>query len=75
LFTCKDLHRHGVSIVLYPLSAHRAMAKAASAVYKSIIENGTQEKVLNLMQTREELYEALHYYHYEQILDDLFKKE
>ncbi|ETO18273.1 carboxyphosphonoenolpyruvate phosphonomutase [Reticulomyxa filosa] len=75
LFNAHDLHKHGVSIVLYPLSAHRAMAKAAQIVYKSIIENGSQAKVINLMQTRDELYEALDYYKYERILDELFEQK
>lgn len=61
-------------MVLYPLSAHRAMAKAALEVYSIIIKEGCQEKALPLMQTRKELYEALDYHKYENLLDSLFGK-
>jgi len=60
----------GVSMVLYPLSAHRAMSKAALHVYDSILKDGHQRNVLPLMQTREELYQLLDYHKYEQMLDE-----
>jgi len=75
LYTTTELGENGVSIVLYPLSAHRAMAQAAYDVYSAIIKDGTQENVLGLMQTRKELYEFLDYQKYEDILDDLVKKK
>lgn len=75
LFNTTELVENGVSIVLYPLSAHRAMAKAAFNVYSAIIQDGTQENVLGLMQTREELYKFLDYQRYEDIIDDLAKKK
>lgn len=71
LFTREQLASVGVSIVLYPLSAHRAMAKAAEKVYKTILQDGTQEKCLDDMQTREELYNYLDYYSFEKKLDEL----
>jgi methylisocitrate lyase len=61
--------------VLYPLSAFRAMSKAALAVYRSILEHGTQREVLDTMQTREECYELLDYHTYEQRLDELLKNK
>ena len=72
LFNVDELADVGVAMVLYPLSAHRAMAKAAFQVYSSIIKNGNQKEVIPLMQTRDELYEALDYHSYEQKLDKLF---
>ncbi|KGI55533.1 methylisocitrate lyase [Campylobacter sp. MIT 97-5078] len=72
-FSAKDLKEVGISMVLYPLSANRAMNQAAVKVYKSILKNGHQKDVLELMQTREELYEMLDYYAYEDKLDELFK--
>ncbi|RDU62265.1 methylisocitrate lyase [Helicobacter sp. MIT 14-3879] len=72
-FNIKELKEVGVSMVLYPLSANRAMNKAATLVYESILKNGHQKDVLELMQTREELYEMLDYYTYENKLDELFK--
>lgn len=75
LYTTRQLGGSGVSIVLYPLSAHRAMAKAAFDVYSAIIKDGTQENVLGLMQTRDDLYKFLDYQRYEDILDDLAKKK
>ncbi|TQR29371.1 methylisocitrate lyase [Campylobacter sp. MIT 99-7217] len=74
-FSAKELGEVGIDMVLYPLSANRAMNKAACEVYKSILKNGHQKEVLNLMQTREELYEMLDYYAYEQKLDALFKEK
>lgn len=72
-FSAKELKEVGIAMVLYPLSANRAMNKAAVEVYKSILANGHQKEVLELMQTREELYEMLDYYAYEKKLDELFK--
>ena len=62
-------------MVLYPLSAFRAMSAAADAVYTAIRQEGTQEGLVGQMQTREELYEVLGYHAYEQKLDELFSKE
>lgn len=73
-FSADELKSVGIKMVLYPLSANRAMSKAANAVYKSILANGHQRDVLDLMETREELYEMLGYYEYEKKLDELFKK-
>ena len=73
LFNCAQLKEAGVSMVLYPLSAFRAMSKAAEGVYDEILKEGSQEKVLDKMQTREELYEVLDYHSFENKLDELFK--
>jgi methylisocitrate lyase len=62
-------------MVLYPLSAFRAMSKAALDVYQTLFERGTQTSVLDNMQTREELYDVLGYHAYERKLDELFAKE
>lgn len=75
LFTIEELKEAEVSLVLYPLSAFRAMSAAAVKVYQAIRSAGTQEGVVELMQTRAELYEVLNYYAYEQKLDELFSKE
>ena len=72
LYTCDQLRDAGVSIVLYPLSAFRAMSKAALNVYQTIANKGSQTEVVNLMQTRDELYETLNYHAYEAKLDKLF---
>ena len=72
LYTCDELRDAGVSIVLYPLSAFRAMSKAALNVYETIANKGSQSEVVNLMQTRNELYETLNYHSYEKKLDKLF---
>lgn len=72
LFTVDELQSAGVGLVLYPLSAFRAMNKAAENVYTAIRRDGTQEAVLATMQTRMELYERIHYHDYEQYLDELF---
>ena len=74
LFNRRELGRAGVAMVLYPLSAFRAMSRAAERVYAGILENGDQQAVLELMQTREELYDVLDYYSYERKLDELFKQ-
>lgn len=72
LFTVEELRSAGVAIVLYPLSAFRAMNKAAEKVYETIRREGTQKNVLDTMQTREELYERIGYHDYERRLDALF---
>lgn len=72
MFTVDALREQGISMLLYPLSAFRAMNKAALAVYRELREKGTQRGVLELMQTRDELYEILRYHDYEQKLDELF---
>ena len=71
LFTRDELAAHGVKIILYPLSAFRAMNKAAENVYEAIRRDGTQSAVLDTMQTREELYDRINYYSYENALDQL----
>lgn len=75
LFTVEQLAQHDVSLVLYPLSAFRAMNQAALKVYQSVRENGTQQDVIELMQSRNELYEYLDYHSYETKLDQLFSTE
>lgn len=75
LFTVAELKQVGVRMVLYPLSAFRAMNAAALNVYQTIRKNGTQQSLISAMQTREELYDFLNYHSYEQKLDELFKKE
>ncbi len=75
LFTREELGEAGVSLVLYPLSAFRAMAAAAQQVYGAIREEGTQAGVVELMQPRAELYDILGYHAYERKLDELFGKE
>jgi len=75
LFTVEELRGADVSLVLYPLSAFRAMSKAALTVYGAIRNEGTQKNVVDLMQTRAELYEYLGYHAFEQKLDALFSKE
>jgi methylisocitrate lyase len=74
LFTVDELRSVGVQIVLYPLSAFRAMNKAAEAVYQAIRRDGTQKNVLDMMQTRAELYERIDYDRYERKLDQLFAR-
>jgi len=73
LFTIEELRSVGVGLALYPLSAFRAMNKAAQTVYHSIRQDGTQKNVLDKMQTREELYQSINYYDYERKLDELFR--
>ena len=75
LYTVQELGAGGVDIVLYCCAAYRAMNAAALKVYHAIRNEGTQSSVLNLMQTRAELYEFLGYYAYEQKLDRLFAAE
>jgi methylisocitrate lyase len=74
LFTVEELKGAGVGIVLYPLSAFRAMNKAAETVYEAIRRDGHQHGVLDLMQTREELYDRIGYHRYEEQLDALFQQ-
>ncbi|HPF27637.1 MAG TPA: methylisocitrate lyase [Steroidobacteraceae bacterium] len=74
-FTTQELADVGVRLVLYPLSAFRAMSKAALNVYGAIRRDGSQKAVLDTMQTRMELYEVLGYHEYERKLDELFGKE
>ncbi|MCG6940822.1 MAG: methylisocitrate lyase [Thiohalocapsa sp.] len=75
LFTTNELAGAGVSLVLYPLSAFRAMNKAALDVYQAIRKGGTQAGVIDSMQTRAELYEYLGYHAFEQKLDELFARD
>ena len=75
LFKKDELKKAGISIILHPLSAFRAMSKAALEVYSTISEDGNVEKILEKMQTRDELYEILDYHTYEKKIDDLFSKE
>lgn len=69
LFTTEELKSAGVAMALYPLSAFRAMNKAAEKVYEVIRKEGSQKSVIDEMQTREELYERINYYEYERSLD------
>jgi methylisocitrate lyase len=71
-FTVHDLASVGIAMVIYPLSAFRAMAKAAEAVYAAIRADGTQKAVVDRMQTRAELYDVLGYHEYERKIDALF---
>jgi methylisocitrate lyase len=75
LYTLDELRSVGVGMALYPLSAFRAMSLAALSVYETVRREGGQEKVIDTMQTREELYEFLDYHSYESKLDELFKGE
>ena len=74
LFTVDELRSAGVAIALYPLTAFRAMNKAALKVYQTVRNDGSQKGVVSEMQTREELYEFLNYHSYEQKLDELFAR-
>ena len=75
LFKKDELKKAGISIILHPLSAFRAMSKAALEVYSTISKDGNVEKILEKMQSRDELYEILDYHTYEKKIDDLFSKE
>jgi methylisocitrate lyase len=75
LYTVEELRQADVSLILYPLSAFRAMSRAALSVYDAIRKEGTQKNVVGLMQTRGELYEHLDYHAFEQKLDQIFSKE
>ena len=72
LFTVEELRSVNVGMVLYPLSAFRAMNKAAETVYETIRRDGHQKNVVDMMQTRDELYDRIGYHDYEQKLDALF---
>ena len=72
LFSVSDLEQTGIAMVLYPLSAFRAMSKAALSVYQSIADNGHQRDMVEQMQTRDELYATLGYHEFENKLDQLF---
>ena len=74
LFSVEELRSAGVAMILYPLSAFRAMNKAALKVYESLRKTGTQKGSLGDMQTREELYEIINYHSYEKKLDELFTR-
>ncbi|TGN41504.1 methylisocitrate lyase [Marinobacter confluentis] len=73
LYNRKELAEAGAAMVLYPLSAFRAMNKAALNVYETLLEKGDQKDVVDQMQTRMELYDFLNYHDFEQKLDELFK--
>jgi methylisocitrate lyase len=75
LFTVEELRRANVAMVLYPLSAFRAMNAAALRVYEGIRKDGSQKGVLELMQSRDELYDFLGYHAYEKKLDALFARD
>lgn len=75
LFTRVELEQAGVQLILYPLSAFRAMSKSALNVYQAIINEGTQNHFLDSMQTRNELYEVLGYKQYEEKLDQLMEAQ
>ncbi len=75
LYTVDELRSADVAMVLYPLSAFRAMNKAAQNVYEAVRRDGTQRNVVDQMQTRKELYDAIGYWDYENKLDALFQKK
>jgi methylisocitrate lyase len=75
LFTVDELAEHDVSLVLYPLSAFRAMNQAALNVYQSVRDKGTQQHVIDQMQTRNELYDYLDYHSFERKLDELYNPQ
>ncbi len=75
LYTTQQLASAGVKLALYPLSAYRAMSKAALNVYQHLLDDGTQQQVVEAMQTRKELYGFLDYHAYENKLDELFEEE
>jgi len=75
LFTVEELRGANVSLVLYPLSAFRAMNQAALKIYVTVRREGTQKSVVDIMQTRNELYDYLDYHRFESKLDQLFAKE
>ena len=75
LFSKKELHDAGVSMVLYPLTAFRAMSKAAEKIYKELSSSESQENMLGEMQTRDELYDYLSYHKYEKEMDEILNKK
>ncbi len=74
LYTRDELKHAGIQLILYPLSAFRAMSATAMNVYSAIRKEGTQQSQISAMQTREQLYDVLGYHQYEQKLDQLFEK-
>ena len=74
LFTVDELRSANVAMVLYPLTAFRAMNKAALKAYETVRKQGTQKSIIGEMQTREELYEVINYHSYEKKLDELFSR-
>jgi len=75
LFNREELAETGVGMILYPLSAFRAMNKAALNVYQHLLDDGDQKAVVDDMQTRQELYEFLDYHEFEAKLDELFAQK
>ncbi|MCO4161495.1 methylisocitrate lyase [Citrobacter amalonaticus] len=75
LFTTDELRSANVAMALYPLSAFRAMNRAAEKVYNVLRQEGTQKSVIDIMQTRNELYESINYYQFEEKLDTLYTKQ
>lgn len=75
LFTTDELRSANVAMALYPLSAFRAMNRAAEKVYNVLRQEGTQKNVIDIMQTRNELYESINYYQFEEKLDALYSKK
>ncbi len=75
LYTVDELRDADVGLVLYPLSAFRAMNKAAETVYQAVRRDGTQKNVVDIMQTRMELYDRIGYHDFEQKLDALFAQQ
>ena len=74
LFSVEELRENGVRLVLYPLSAFRAMNAAALSIYQGLRSDGTQQRLIDQMQTRDQLYELLGYHNYENKLDQLYSK-
>ena len=72
LFSVEELKSVGVNMVLYPLSAFRAMNKAAETVYQAVRRDGHQRNVIDIMQTRDELYDRINYHAFESSIDTLF---
>ena len=75
MFEINELKNSGVKMILYPLSAFRAMSKAAEEIYEELAEQETLKNKLKKMQSRDELYDVLNYHMYEKKIDDLFSKE
>lgn len=75
LFTLDELRSVNIAIALYPLTAFRAMNKAAENVYNTLRREGTQQSLISQMQTRDELYQSINYYDYEDKLDALFSQK
>ena len=75
LFTIDELREAGVAMALYPLSAFRAMSQAAIKVYDTIRQEGSQQTLVNTMQTREALYTCLDYHNYEKVLDEVLTQQ